>query len=233
MKTQTNESGKAQSDFFGVAINAGGKELYSGACKLDAVFAKVPSEGVFTMTLEHSNKRGFAKMFSHFAAASANLGIKVVSPTNVDWYDCAVTGINIPAKVTVSFTNPFAARVLLYTLSIATLVPGKWADTTKDSSVAIGRILHHSQRQGLERLCNEGTGGKKILTTKGHVTSTLVEQFVEARTAILHGDIKPIKVIKTKAKTGEVKTKRTPKAKLTPEQAKTIIEARELPTKEV
>jgi hypothetical protein len=212
---------------FGVRISQEGKDVYSGPCKLDTVYAKLPKSGTFAIELEHGNPRGFAKMFHHFVASSSLIGIKAISPAKVDWYECALTGLNVPAKVIVTFDNPNAASIMLYALSIPTVVPGGWKDTNKDAGISLSNILHHSQESGIKRLCTEGTGGKRILTAKGTVTGAMIEQFNAAKkalTARAHEESsKPTKVVKTKVK---AKAKDT-KPKLTPEQAEQIRKARE------
>jgi hypothetical protein len=229
---------------FGVTIEQEGKKLYDGPCKLDTTFAKIPKTGIFSITMEHGNLRGFVKMFHHFVSASNLLGIKSISP-KTDWYECALTGKNVPAKVTVTFDNPHTARIMLYDLSIPTIVEGKWSDASKDSGMSLSRILHHSQRSGLEHLCEVGTSGKRILTASGGITGAMIEQFNTAKREIIaragsESTKKPAKVTakgetKPKVKTAS-KAEVKPKAKkdkptLTPDQIAKIQAARELPPK--
>jgi len=227
---------------FGITIEQSGKKLYEGPCKLDTAFAKVPAEGTFSIAMEHGNLRGFARMFHHFVASANLLGIKSISP-KTDWYECALTGKNVPAKVTVTFDNPHAARIMLYDLSIPTIVEGKWSDTTEDSGISFSRILHHSQRSGLENLCEVGASGKRILTASGGITGRMIEQFNTAKreiTARAGNESTKLAKKDTKARVkneSKPKVKTTAKAKkeskpvLSPEQIAKIQEARNLPPK--
>jgi len=230
---------------FEVTVEQAGNKLYSGPCKLDTAFAKIPKEGNFSITMEHGNLRGFARMFHHFVSSANLLGIKSISP-RIDWYEAALTGKGIPAKVTVTFDNPHTARIMLYDLSIPTIVEGKWSDTSKDAGISFSRILHHSQRSGLETLCEVGASGKRILTAKGGITGALIEQFNTAKREIVAragtestkkatkvtAKVEPKPKVKTAAKAEpKPKAKKDTKPVLSPDQIKIIQDARALPPK--